>query len=325
MADKIIAVTGATGAQGGGVVNIMKKTPGWKVRAVTRNPSGDAAKKLSAEGIEVVAADFNDEASLIKAFEGVTAVFAVTNWWESLFTGKSQHESGAIEEAHGMNLALAASKTPTLQHYLWSTQPSSRTRFFASHGLETPHMDYKARVDARIKAELPALAAKTTYLYFGYYPQNIAYFPLLKPFAYPGTGQHIQILATDPKAKILLAGDMGVNPGVWTRQVLAAGEKAFGKYANVALERWSFEEMMAKWSEITGKKGAVVQVSEAEWTSFWGPAGTELAWQFKFGELCDPWEAGPDHISAEELGIDESEVVGFEGTITPLAKAGLFD
>ncbi|KAK5655490.1 hypothetical protein OQA88_5761 [Cercophora sp. LCS_1] len=324
MADvKIIAVTGATGAQGGGVVNIMKKTPGWKVRAVTRNPESDAAKKLAADGIEVVAGDFNDEASLVKAFEGAAAVFAVTNWWESLFTGKSQWESGEIEERHGINLARAASKTPTLEHYLWSTQPSSKRQFPGT--LETPHMDYKAKVDERIRAELPELAAKTTYLYFGYYPQNMAYFPLLKPFAYPGTGQHIQILASDPNAKVLLAGDMTVNPGIWVRQTLATGKAAFGKYANVALERWSFQEMMDKWSEITGKKGVVLQVSEAEWTRFWGPAGTELSWQFKFGELCDPWAVGKDHISAEELGIDPSEVVGFEGTIRPLAAAGIFD
>lgn len=66
---KIIAVTGATGSQGGGVVNIMKKTPGWKVRAITRNTGSDAAKKLAAEGIEVVSASFDDEASLRKAFE----------------------------------------------------------------------------------------------------------------------------------------------------------------------------------------------------------------------------------------------------------------
>jgi hypothetical protein len=45
-------------------------------------------------------------------------------------------------------------------------------------------MDYKANVDARIKAELPELAKKTTYLYFGYYPQNMAFFPLIKPFEY---------------------------------------------------------------------------------------------------------------------------------------------
>jgi NAD(P)-dependent dehydrogenase (short-subunit alcohol dehydrogenase family) len=66
---KIIAVTGATGSQGGGVVNIMKKTPGWKVRAITRNVDSDAAKKLAADGVEVVQASFDDEESLKKAFE----------------------------------------------------------------------------------------------------------------------------------------------------------------------------------------------------------------------------------------------------------------
>jgi NAD(P)-dependent dehydrogenase (short-subunit alcohol dehydrogenase family) len=66
---KIIAVTGATGSQGGGVVNIVKKVSGWKVRAVTRDPSSDAAKKLAEEGIEVVQANFDNENSLHKAFE----------------------------------------------------------------------------------------------------------------------------------------------------------------------------------------------------------------------------------------------------------------
>lgn len=114
--------------------------------------------------------------------QGAAAVFAVTNWWESLFSGKSQWESGEIEERHGMNLARAAAKTPTLEHYIWSTQPSAKRALAGK--LEAPHMDYKANVDARIKAELPELASKTTYLYFGYYPQNMAYFPLLKPFEY---------------------------------------------------------------------------------------------------------------------------------------------
>ncbi len=125
---KTIAVTGATGSQGGGVINIMKKTPGWKVRAITRNPNSDAAKKLSAEGIEVVKADFKDEASLRAAFHGAHAVFAVTNWWAALFQGKSQHECGEIEERHGINLARAAAATRTVEHYIWSTCPSAKRR-----------------------------------------------------------------------------------------------------------------------------------------------------------------------------------------------------
>jgi NAD(P)-dependent dehydrogenase (short-subunit alcohol dehydrogenase family) len=75
---KIIAITGATGSQGGGVVNVMKKVGGWKVRAITRNPESEAAKKLATEGIEVVQASFDDEASLTKAFEVSSSLLAHT-------------------------------------------------------------------------------------------------------------------------------------------------------------------------------------------------------------------------------------------------------
>lgn len=50
-------------------MNVMKTVPGWTLRAVTRNPESEAAKKLTEQGIEVVQADFDDETSLEKAFE----------------------------------------------------------------------------------------------------------------------------------------------------------------------------------------------------------------------------------------------------------------
>jgi hypothetical protein len=81
-----------------------------------------------------------------------------------------------------MNIARAASATRTVEHYIWSTTPSALKMLNGK--LRTPHMDYKAKVDARIKSELPELAAITTYLYFGYYPQNMAFFPLCKPVEY---------------------------------------------------------------------------------------------------------------------------------------------
>lgn len=112
-------------------------------------------------------------------------MFAVTNWWEHLFSGKSPDEAGALEEEQGMKLArAAASQLSTVEHYIWSTTPSAKRKFNGEH--VTPHMDYKANIDARIKSELPQLAARTTYLYFGYYPQNMAYFPLLRPFQVVG-------------------------------------------------------------------------------------------------------------------------------------------
>lgn len=313
---KVIVVTGATGSQGGGVVNVMKKVPGWRVRAVTRNAGSDAAKKLAAEGVEVVEASYDHVESLVRAFEGANAVFAVTNWWEHLFQGKTQDEAGEIEEAQGMNLARAAAATFTLENYIWSTTPSAKRTTLGK--LRTPHMDYKANVDARIKAELPDLAAITTYLYFGYYPQNMAFFPLLKPIPHPGNGQWIQTVPSRPDAKILLSGDMTVNPGIWVRQVLATKTKAHGKYANVALEKMSFGDMMRMWSEVTGKKGVYVETTAEAWSNMWGPAGHELALQFKYGEMCDPWEENDQFINHVELGIDETEVVGFRGTIEGL-------
>lgn len=112
---------------------------------------------------------------------------------------------------------------------------------------------------------------------------------------------------------------MSVNPGIWVRQVLATGDKAFGKYANVALEKLTFREMLEVWSERTGKPAVFVQCSIEEYTGLWGPPGTELALQFKYGELCDPWAENEDFVSPEDLGIDKDEVVGHRGAIEKLS------
>ncbi|TLD24081.1 hypothetical protein PspLS_06547 [Pyricularia sp. CBS 133598] len=324
---KIIAVTGATGSQGGGVVNIMKNTPGWRIRAITRNPESEKAKQLAADGIEVVYGDFENIDSMMKAFAGAHAAFAVTDWWEPVFTsGVGRHEAGVIEERQGWNLALAASRNlSTLEHYFWSTTPSSKMVDCVEHPVDTPHMDYKANVDARIKKDLPDLAARTTYLLFGYYPQNLATFPPIRPVLHPLLGKYIQTLPTRPDAIVLLSGSMAVNPGIWVRQALAAGSRAFGKYANVAVEKWTFKQMIDEWSAVTGKDGVFVQCSPEAYEAMWGTPGKELAEQFKFGELCDPWMPTADFISPKELGIDEAEVVGFKGTIEGLHKMGAWD
>ncbi|KAH7010344.1 hypothetical protein EDB80DRAFT_750715 [Ilyonectria destructans] len=314
---KIIAVTGATGSQGGGVVNILKVAPGWSVRAITRNAGSDAAKKLAEEGIEVVQASFEDEESLAASFKDVHAVYAVTNWWEHLFSGKSQEESGVLEEEQGMTIARAAARTPTLEHYIWSTTPSAKRDFNGEH--LTPHMDYKANVDARIKSELPELAAKTTYLYFGYYPQNMMFFPFIKPTEYPPNSRtYVQIMPSRPDAKVLNSGDMSVNPGIWVRQILAKGASTFGKYSNVALEKLTFQEMMDIWSEVTGKKGVYINCTIDQYAAVWGPAGYELGLQFKYGEMVDPWEEREGHLGVKELDLDVNEVVGFRGVMEKL-------
>src|SRR5262245_62107584 len=103
MADKkIIAVAGATGAQGGGLARAILNDPdgGFAARALTRNPDSDNAKALAAAGAEVVQADLDDEASLTRAFDGAYGAYCLTNFWE--------HFSAEKEIEQAKNLARAA-------------------------------------------------------------------------------------------------------------------------------------------------------------------------------------------------------------------------
>ncbi|KAI0434993.1 hypothetical protein F5Y09DRAFT_157605 [Xylaria sp. FL1042] len=116
-AKRIITVFGATGNQGGAVVNHFLNDPKlnstWTVRGVTRDVSKDSAKRLTSQGAELVAADLNDKASLVKAIAGSDTVFAVTNYWEKL--------DMELEEQQGRNIGDAAkvrlnSASPTSCH-----------------------------------------------------------------------------------------------------------------------------------------------------------------------------------------------------------------
>src|SRR6516162_9115370 len=82
MAKLIIAVIGGSGRQGGGVVDALLASGKFAVRAVSRDPVGDAAKALTKRGVEVVKGDLLDAASLRSPFEGAYGAFVVTNFWD---------------------------------------------------------------------------------------------------------------------------------------------------------------------------------------------------------------------------------------------------
>ena len=156
MADKkVIAVVGATGAQGGGLARaiLADANGGFAVRAITRDPGKDAAKALAASGAEVVRADMDDIDSLKTAFTGAHGAFCVTNFWE--------HFSAEKEKAQAKNLADAA-KAAGVQHAIWSTledtrafMPPGDTRMpMLQEKYRVPHFDAKAEADAYFK-QLP--------------------------------------------------------------------------------------------------------------------------------------------------------------------------
>src|ERR687897_3680280 len=100
-----ILVTGATGKQGGALIKELAGK-GFRLRAMTRHPDGEAAQRLRAAGVEVVAGDLDDAASLERALAGAWGVFAVQNTWEAGVEG---------EEEQGKRLARVA-KDGGVQH-----------------------------------------------------------------------------------------------------------------------------------------------------------------------------------------------------------------
>ena len=117
---KTIAVVGATGAQGGGLVRAILADPqgGFAARAITRDVNSDKAKALANLGAEVVAADVDDEQSLARAFDGAYGAFCVTFYWA--------HFKPELELAEARNMANAA-KAARLSHVIWSTLEDTRT------------------------------------------------------------------------------------------------------------------------------------------------------------------------------------------------------
>ena len=80
MDDRIIAVTGATGQQGGAVA-LKLLADGWKVRALTRDPNKPAAQELASRGAEIVPGDMDHPRELEAAFAGASRIFSVQNYW----------------------------------------------------------------------------------------------------------------------------------------------------------------------------------------------------------------------------------------------------
>jgi uncharacterized protein YbjT (DUF2867 family) len=170
---KTIAVVGATGAQGGGLVRAILADPGggFAARALTRNVNSDQAKALAKLGAEVVAADIDDPESLDRAFRGAYGAYCVTFFWA--------HFSPEKELAEATSMAKAA-KRAGLQHVIWSTLEDTRQwvplddpRMPTLMGkYKVPHFDAKGEAN-HVFTEL---GVPTTFLLTSFYWENLINF-----------------------------------------------------------------------------------------------------------------------------------------------------
>ena len=137
MDNKLIAVTGATGQQGGAVARKLL-AEGWKVRALTRDLDKPAAQELASLGAELVRGDMDDRAELDAAFQGVYGVFSVQNFWLP-----NVGYEGEIRQ--GNNVADAA-KEAGVQHLVYSSVGA------AHRGMGQKHFDSKWIIEQHIQS-----------------------------------------------------------------------------------------------------------------------------------------------------------------------------
>lgn len=265
--EKIIAVIGATGAQGGGLCEAILNDPkgGFKCRAITRDPGKDKAKALAARGAEVVAADLDDVASLKRAFSGAYGAYCVTNFWE--------HFSAEKETAQAKNLADAAAAAG-VKHVIWSTledtralmSPDDKRMPMLQGRYRVPHFDAKAEADAFF-ARLP-----TTFLITSFYWDNLYAFGLA-----PRKGEDGAYSWAFPMADKRLAGIAAEDIGHVAYSIFKAGPAYIGRRVGIASEHLTIDQMGAQLSKALGVGPIRYHaVSADEYRGFGFPGADEM-------------------------------------------------
>ncbi|KAK4936374.1 hypothetical protein LTR10_022748 [Elasticomyces elasticus] len=236
---KVFTVFGATGQQGGAVVRYilqhLRFSQVYRLRAVTRDASKSAARDLVELGVEVVEADLNNPESVKAAMRSAHTVFAVTNHWDpQVDTSISRAQ---VEIAQGKTLADAAVANK-VELYIWSSLPR----------IGKPHFDSKAEVEEYVRS----LPLTSVYFMAGFYMQN--FLVLLKPTRqsdgtylmtkpYPGASGSTVLPLIDIR-----------DSGKYIAPFLEDPNKYKGERLFAATAGYRLDDICRVWSDVTGTK-----------------------------------------------------------------------
>ncbi|TVY46703.1 NmrA-like family domain-containing protein [Lachnellula occidentalis] len=314
---KLVVVVGATGGQGGSVINSLLTNGSYRLRGITRSSQSKNSQALTAKGVEMMTADLNDEESVVAAFKDANIIFAVTNYFET-FATSGPEEAMKVEYAQGVNMAKAASVTTGLEHFIWSTLPDRNT--ISNGNCPVPHCDAKAQVDAFIKED-KALLAKTTFLWTGLFAETMQH-PMLLPNFLQSAGKHVWLQPAPASTLVFTIGDHTINIGHFVRAIVKQPKLTLhGKYVFATSEVTTMGKLLEYWSEVTGKETEYLQITLEEYNRLWPMWGLEVGSDLKCWEEfgAESW-ASEKCIGREELGLGP-ELVGFRDALVTLLKS----
>jgi uncharacterized protein YbjT (DUF2867 family) len=290
---KIIAVVGATGAQGGGLVRAILSEPnsGFSARAITRDANSDKAKELAKLGAEVVAADIDDIESLKRAFAGAYGAFCVTFFWAHLSPEKELAEAGTMSQA---------AKHAGLQHVIWSTLedtrkwvPLSDNRMPTLQGkYKVPHFDGKGEADQIFLAHgLPV-----TLLLTSFYWENFIYFGMQ-----PQKGPDGKLAITMPMGDKKLPGIAAEDIGKCAFGIFKKGHEFIGKTVGIAGEHLTGAQMAAALTKALGQEVRYNDVPPEVFRSFGFPGADDVGNMFQFKR-----DFNADFCGARDLAVSRA-------------------
>jgi uncharacterized protein YbjT (DUF2867 family) len=290
----IIAVFGATGAQGGGLARAILADPQgqFAVRAITRKPDSDKAKALAQLGAEVVAGDADQPESLEPALAGAYGAFCVTNFWE--------HFSVEREGKQAVAMARATRKAG-IRHVVWSTLEDTRTRVplddkrlpTLQGKYKVPHFDSKGAVDQVFAAE----AAPTSYLLAAFYWENFIYFGMG-----PRKGAEGALVLALPLGGAKLPGIGAEDIGRCALGVFRKGPSAAGTRFGIAGDVLSGKEMAAKMAAALGKDVTFSDVPFDVYRGLGFPGAEDLGNMFQFQAILgDEFLKSRDPVRSRDL------------------------
>ena len=303
---KIIAVVGATGAQGGGLARaiLADKSGEFALRAITRDVASPAARALAAAGADVVAADASDAASVARAFSGAYGAYCVTFFWNTMSPEKEREEA--------RNLATAA-KQARLEYVVWSTLEDSRRwvklddpRMPTLRGnYKVPHFDVKGEADAFFKDS----GVPTTCLLTSFYWDNLIHFGMG-----PKPGPDGRLVFALPMGQRKLPGIAAEDIGRCAYGLIRRGSEFAGRTVGIAGEHLTGAEMAAGLAQALGREVVHQDVPFDVYRGLGFPGADDLGNMFQFNH-----DFSADFCKARSVEFSRSlnpALQGFSGWAT---------
>ena len=275
MADKkIIAVVGATGHQGGGLVRAIlndKKSP-YIVRALTTNINSDKANELKKLGVEVVSANLDDQDSLDRAFKGADSAYCVTFYWN--------HMNPDREITNAVTIAKAA-KTAGIKHAIWSTFGDTRklvplddNRMPTLLGrFKVPHFDAKSEANHYFTE----LGVPTTFLLTSFYWDNFIFWGME-----PKKGPDGKYAITFPLGDKKMPGIASEDIGKCAYGIFKKGKEFINKTVGIAGEHLTGYQMAETLTKVLGVDIHYNDVPADVFRSFGFPGADDAGNMFQY-------------------------------------------